>query len=97
MANPWFTDQYLLRFCRARKFDAGKTIKMWDEFIADRTANKVDELCATFVYDELPQVLEQYTKGYFGVDKNGHPVYYDFSGKINPDDVMKVTTEERFF
>ena len=52
--NPWFTDQYLLRFCRARKFDEKKTIKMWDDFIADRTANKVDELSATFVYEELP-------------------------------------------
>ena len=95
--NPWFTDQYLLRFCRARKFDPSKTVKMWEDFIADRTQNKVDDLCANFTYDELPKVMEVYTRGYYGIDKFGHPVYYDFSGKINPDEVMKVTTEERFF
>jgi hypothetical protein len=95
--NPWFTDQYLLRFCRARKFDVAKTVKMWEDFIAERATNKVDDLCANFVYDELPQVVEVYTRGYYGVDRFGHPVYYDFSGKINPDEVLKVTTEERFF
>lgn len=42
---------------------------MWDDFIADRTANKVDELSASFVYEELPQVLEVYTKGYYGIDR----------------------------
>lgn len=56
--NPWFNDQYLLRFCRARKFDLPKVIRMWEEFIANRAKQNVDELCATFQYEELPKVIE---------------------------------------
>lgn len=70
---------------------------MWEEFILDRNTNKVDDLCANFTYEEHPQVMEVYLRGYYGIDRTGHPVYYDFSGKINPDEVLKVTTEERFF
>ena len=94
--NPWFTDQYLLKFCRARKFDATKTLKMWEDYIAERKNMNVDDLCVNFKYEEHEKVLEVYMRGYYGVDKFGHPVYYDFSGKINPDEVWKTTTEERF-
>ena len=31
--NPWFNDAYLLRFCRARKFDLPKIIEMFDNFL----------------------------------------------------------------
>ena len=94
---PWFTDQYLLRFCRARRFDHAKTIKMWEELIATRVKNEVETLCTNFVYEEKDKVLEVYPKGYYGVDRRGHPVFYDLGGKVNPDDIWKVTTEERFF
>lgn len=38
-----------------------------------------------------------YTRGYYGVDRMGHPVFYDFGVKVNPDEIWKVTTDERFF
>lgn len=40
--NPWFNDQYLLKFCRARKFDIAKVIRMWEDFIKNRNELKVD-------------------------------------------------------
>ena len=42
--NPWFDDMYLLRFCRARKFNIGKTIEMFDAFCKWRKLKKVDRI-----------------------------------------------------
>lgn len=42
--NPWFDDQYLLRFCRARKFVLKDIIIMWDAFLAWRIEFKVDTI-----------------------------------------------------
>ena len=35
-ADAWVTDATLLRFCRARKFDAEKTITMYDNYLKFR-------------------------------------------------------------
>jgi hypothetical protein len=40
--NPWFDDVYLLRFCRARKFEIKKIIEMWTNFINDRREKGID-------------------------------------------------------
>ena len=65
---------------------------MWEDFIADRAKNNVDELCATFEYDELPKFQEVYPRGYYGHDRVGRPLFIDNCGRINPDDIWKVTT-----
>ena len=42
--NPWFDDQYLLRFCRARKFDMKKIIEMFTKFCEWRAAEGIDTI-----------------------------------------------------
>jgi hypothetical protein len=42
--DPKFDDAYFLRFLRARKFDLGKTLTMWNNFIKWRKENNVDEI-----------------------------------------------------
>ena len=44
LPNPPYDDMYLLRFCRARKFDLKKVVEMFKNFIKWRTDNKVDEI-----------------------------------------------------
>jgi len=55
LSNPPYDDMYLLRFCRARKFDIKKVEEMFRNLIKWRTENKVDEI-DSFEFDELEDV-----------------------------------------
>ena len=44
ISDPVYDDYYLLRFCRARKFDLDKVIIMWNNFILWRQDNDVDTI-----------------------------------------------------
>ena len=34
--NPWFTDTFLLKFCRARNFDFDKVMTMFENYLTYR-------------------------------------------------------------
>ena len=95
--NPWFTDQYLLRFCRARKFDLDKIILMFDNFMKMRAELGIDGMLETYEYPEAAEVAKHYPRGYYGVDKIGRPIYIDCSGRLSVTGVLQNTTEERFW
>ena len=42
--TPWMNDAYLLRFCRARKFDIDKTMQMFVNFMEFRQAHGLDTI-----------------------------------------------------
>lgn len=75
--SPWFTDAYLLRFCRARNFQVDKIKEMWSNFIKFRQDNDCDNILNTVDASDLEFSQKVYEKGYFGVDKVGRPVYID--------------------
>ncbi|XWS36567.1 hypothetical protein CRYUN_Cryun20dG0095800 [Craigia yunnanensis] len=86
----------LLRFLKARKFDLDKTIQMWEDMLNWRKEYGVDSIIQDFVYDEYEEVQHCYPHGYHGIDKQGHPVYIERIGKIDPAKLMKATTVDRF-
>jgi hypothetical protein len=92
--NPWFNDMFLLRFCRARKFDLDKVILMFTNYIQYRKDNGLDTICSDFVFDKKELVAPFYPRGYCGVDKIGRPVYIERSGFINPTEIWKVVEED---
>jgi len=89
-----YDDAYLLRFCRARKFDLKQIIEMWDKFVKWRIDQDVDNI-TNFQFAELPSVREHYPHGYYKVDKIGRPLYIERIGKLKIDNLFQVTTEER--
>lgn len=46
--NLWIDDAYLLKFCRARKFELNKVIEMWSNFMDYRNENKIDNIVQSF-------------------------------------------------
>ena len=90
----YFDDYYLLKFCRARKFDLQKIIKMFKKFLEWRKENEVDDI-EHFYFPEFDEVFKAYPHGYHKVDKKGHPIYYQLINKLNADKLFEVTTSEK--
>ena len=42
--NPWHTDSFLLKFCRARKFDLDKIVEMFTNYMKYRHDNQIDTI-----------------------------------------------------
>lgn len=110
LTDPPYTDQYLIRFLRARKFDLKKTEKMFNDFIQWRNQNDVDNisvaslLMKSFQLEELAEVKKLYPHGYFLTDKlvllvltQGRPVYIERVGVLKLKELFELTNEERLF
>ena len=53
LTDPPYTETYLLRFCRARKFDLKKVEKMFVDFIEWRKQNDVDHISVCLQNNEI--------------------------------------------
>lgn len=91
----YFDDYYLLKFCRARKFDLEKILKMFKDFIKWRKENDVDYITENFIFTEFDEILKIYPHGFHKVDKKGHPIYYQLLSKLNAKKLFEITTSER--
>jgi hypothetical protein len=92
-ANPLFDDLALLRFLKARKFDLKKSSEMWNNYL---TFRKEDSLEESYDFPEFDVVKRHFPHFYFKTDKQGRPIYIERLGKINYNEIWKVTTKERF-
>ena len=52
--HPWFNDAFLLRFCRARKFDFDKIVIMWTNFMDYRKQHDIDNIIENFEKEKDP-------------------------------------------
>jgi hypothetical protein len=95
--NPWFTDMYLLKFCRARKFNVKQTIQMFKEHLEWRQKYGIDTIVTDFNFHKRSQVFPHYQKGYCGIDKIGRPVYIERMGTLRPDEIWQLCDEEYFW
>ncbi|KAL5478133.1 hypothetical protein EMCRGX_G025014 [Ephydatia muelleri] len=89
-------DYYFLRWLRAVKFDCDKAEQRLRKHVELRRELGAD----TVLTWTPPEVLVKYvTTGFFGEDRDGHPVYYDCFGNLDfkglyrsckQDDLLKV-------
>lgn len=86
LENPWMTDQFLIRFCRARKFELDKITLMFDNYVKYRKDNGIDTIMEKEIVsqEQTNELQKYYGKGYMGVDKIGRPIYIEKTGQINP-------------
>ena len=85
--DPRWTDWYILRFCRARKFAYEKVIEMIDKCIRWSQDMKVAQIGAVDL-GRYAQLREWYSHGYYNTDKLGRPLYIE--------EVKKLKTKEVF-
>ena len=70
---------------------------MFDNFMKMRAELGIEGMLEKYDYPGGNEVAKHYPKGYYGVDKIGRPIYIDCSGRLNVTEVLKHTTEERFW
>lgn len=88
-------DATLLRFLRARKFDLVKAKQMFDKCETWRKEFGTNTILTDFHYNEKPLVAKMYPQYYHKIDKDGRPVYFEELGKVNLNEMLKITTQER--
>ncbi len=91
----YYDDYYLLKFCRARKFDLEKVLIMFKNFLQWRKEKKVDIIDEYFHFDEILKIKKIYPHGYHKTDKLGRPIYIELISKIDLDELFKTTTDDR--
>ncbi|KAI5449867.1 cytosolic factor, phosphatidylinositol/phosphatidylcholine transfer protein [Naganishia albida] len=90
-----FTDQHLLRFLRARKFDVERARVMWEGCEKWRSEFHADDVARNFEYPEQREVDKYYPQFYHKMDKDGRPIYIERLGKLDVGKLYALTTQER--
>lgn len=93
--NPRFTDQYFLRFCRARAFDYEKVVQMFEDMLKWRAEQHVDDILK-IDFPRVKDIWIYYPHGYYGVDKKGRPVYIERYSNLKIKEMFQVMNEAEF-
>ncbi|XP_062074728.1 phosphatidylinositol/phosphatidylcholine transfer protein SFH11 [Humulus lupulus] len=86
----------LLRFLRMRDFNFAEAKEMFLNYLKWREEYRADAIQKEFKFEELDRVKKCYPHGFHGVDRNGRPVYIERIGMIDLNELLQVTTVERF-
>lgn len=88
-----YDEEYLLKFCVAKKFDVEQSCKMFADFMDWRRQNKVDELVSLDI-TPLTRILDIFPHNYYCVDREGNCVYIEKYKMFDLKEVMKVVGQE---
>ncbi|MCO5601271.1 hypothetical protein L7F22_055390 [Adiantum nelumboides] len=89
------TDADLLRFLRARSYDAAKARTMYEAMLEWRRDIEADTIIETFKFPERKATKESYAHFHHKTDKCGRPIYIERYGQLQIEDLLRVTTLDR--
>lgn len=89
--DPRYDDRFLLRFCRARKFDYAKVQLMFDNHLKWRAENNVDNI-AQEDFPIMKNAFDLMPHNYMCIDKQGRPVYVERYGNFDLKEIEKVAS-----
>lgn len=97
LSDPRFDDYYLLRFCRARKFNLAKTIEMFEAMIAWRKQYDVENCVSIYKCPNLAAMKKIYKHCWHKTDKIGRPIWMEQTCTFEMDDLLKVITRDEIY
>lgn len=92
ICNRW----YMLRFCRARKFDLKKIKLMFKNYIAWKAENGLLD-SGTVDMARYKDIKTNYCHGYYNTDKLGRPIYIEKVNELKPKEMFKAFTDDELF
>ncbi|XP_064396571.1 SEC14-like protein 4 [Halichondria panicea] len=78
--KPEENDYFYLRWLRARKFDPNKALEMFRNHMSVRQEYGLDTILDDY---HAPEVFQYNPGGFFGEDRDGHPMWYDRIGRMD--------------
>eukprot|EP00045_Choanoeca_perplexa_P005428 m.46050 g.46050 ORF g.46050 m.46050 type:complete len:468 (-) comp13112_c0_seq5:2165-3568(-) len=82
-----YDDWCYVRFLRARNLKVNKAIAFFKETEAMRRELHADGIVAGF--EPPPTALKAWCHGWYGLDREGHPVYHQAVGNVDPSGLLK--------
>lgn len=94
--SNYYDDWFLLRFCRARKFNLLKIIEMFMKYLEFCRINNVANILETD-FSETESVIEKYYEhGLTGISKEGLPVNVERQRKFDSVEIAKLVSIEQW-
>jgi hypothetical protein len=95
--DPRFDDYYLLRFCRAKKFDFTKVITQFEAMVEWRREHDVQNCMVIYKCPNLLAMKEIYNHCWHKTDKTGRPMWMENTCIFNTDDLLNVISKEEMY
>ena len=87
-------NDFLIRFLRARKLNIKKATRMLLDYYHWKAKMNLDNLYSNYVFKEKYKLQLLFPLCYHKVTKDGKPIYIEIMGKLNPDELFKLSSME---
>jgi hypothetical protein len=87
-------NDFLIRFLRARKLNIKKATRMLLDYYHWKAKMNLDYLYSNYVFKEKYKLQLLFPHCFHKVTKDGKPIYIEIMGKLNPDELFKLSSME---
>ena len=87
-------NDFLICFLRARKLNVKKATRMLLDYYHWKAKINLDDVYKNFVFKEKYRLQLLFPHGFHKYSKDGNPIYFQIMGKLNPDELFKIGTQE---
>ena len=87
-------NDFLINFLRARKLNIKKATRMLLDYYHWKAKMNLDYLYLSYTFKEKLKLQLLFPHGFHKMTKEGHPIYFQVMGQLNPDELFKLSTTE---
>ena len=94
--NPFvlLDNDFLIHFLRARKLNVKKATRMLLDYYHWKAKMNLDNLYSNYYFKDKYKLQLLFPHGFHKTTKEGYPLYFQIMGKLNPDELFKLSTPE---
>ena len=87
-------NDFLIHFLRARKLNVKKATRMLLDYYHWKAKMNLDNLYSDYTFKDKHKLQLLFPHGFHKMTKEGYPLYFQIMGKLNPDELFKLSTPE---